>query len=114
MNPEITIIIEGGSLDESQVQAALESIPEMQVTPVGPGRGPVSGLIKAFEFAAEFGGVTSKVADALIGQAQNQLAGASVKVKIGEIEVEVGNLKRGQIMEVLDKAAEISRLSSGL
>lgn len=114
MNPEITVIAEGDKVEESKVRAALEAIPGVRATAIGPDRGLVQGATKALKFALEFVGGSAKVGDALIEQATKQLAGAKLKIKFGEVEIELSNVNRSQVMEALAKSAEIAKAAGNL
>jgi len=114
MNPQITIIAEGGRVDGTAVKSALEAVPGVKATEVGPDRGLAQGARKVPSFVMEFVGGSAKVGDALIEQATKQLAGAKLKIKFGEVEIEVSNVNRSQVIEVLGRSAEIAKAAGNL
>jgi hypothetical protein len=114
MNPKITIIATGEKLEESKVQSAFEAVPDLKLTKVGQDRGLAQGAKKVFTWIAEFVGGSAKVTDALIEQASKQFAGAMVKVKVGSMEVEINNANRSQILELLDRAAQMAKETENL
>jgi hypothetical protein len=114
MNAEIIVIAEGHRVEESKVRSALEAIPGVKATKIGSDRGLAQGAAKAIKFALKFVGGSAKVGDALIEQATKQLAGAKLKIKIGEAEIEVSNVNRSQVIDALAKAAEIAKAAGNL
>lgn len=114
MNPQIVIIAEGDEVEETTIKSALENIPGVKATKVGPDRGLAQGARKALSFVMEFVGGSAKVGDALIEQATKQLAGAKLKIKFGEVEIELSNVNRSQVMEALAKSAEIAKAAGKL
>ena len=104
MNPKINIIVE--EAEEMTVQSALETIPELKLEKIGESRGLALGATKALTFVAEFIGDSAKVTDALLEQATSQLAGGSFKVQYCGIIIEVTNVNRSQLADLLDKAIQ--------
>lgn len=116
MNPRITIVSEG--VDESKVKSALESIPDMKLRKLGQDKGLVENAGKAIKFVAEFAGGPTAVADLLLKQAAkittNAMTPAKVMVKISnkdgtEKVVEVTNVNRSQVIDVLNAAKEMTK-----
>lgn len=62
----------------------------------------------------EFTGNTSKIVDALLKIAENQLAGSTIKIEIGNDEIEETNVKRSQLIEAMDKVQEMAILAGNL
>ncbi len=106
MNPSIILVSEG--VDEPIIRSALGVIPNIKLKKIGQGRGLVDDAVK---FVVEFIGESTTLADYLLEQVTKQAAGASVKVKINDIVIEVNNANRSQLIEVLDKAKEIAENS---
>ncbi len=115
MNPEIMIIASGESLDEKRARSVIGSIPEFKVQSIsGQTRGIAKGAAKVIKFIGEFIGGSGKVADLLIEQATKELAGASIEIKLGTTVVKVNNINRSQIIELLDRAAQIAHKQTDL
>ena len=112
MNPKITIITEG--VKESKVESVLNAISDIKLKKIGQDRGLAVGAVNVVKYVAEFIGGSTKVADTLLEQTTRQLAGASIRIKFGDVEVEVTNANRSQLVELLDKASEMSKMSSNL
>lgn len=115
MSSRITIVAEGEGLAESDVRSVLEEIPNLtRLMSEGPDRSIVAGVAAALSFVAEFSGPAAKLADYLIQRRRRRLSGATLKVKLGDMEVTVTNAERSQLIELLDKAKELSEAASGL
>jgi hypothetical protein len=114
MNPQITIIATGDNLDRQRIESVLGAIPELTLQLEGPERGYLTGAVKAVKWVAEYLGKSGKVADLLIQQATKELAGASIKIQFDGKVIEVNNLNRSQIIEVLDRAAAITQKQNSL
>jgi len=114
MNPKITIVAEGEDIDEAATQSILETISELTIRKVGQERGVIDAAGKAIMWVAEIAGGTSKIVDALLKVAENQLAGTSLKVKYGNTEIEISNMKRSQLMQALDKAQQVAQAAANL
>ncbi len=114
MQPSLTIMAEG---DESRVQealSALNQVPKVSATEIGVERGIVEGAGKLFKWVMEFAGDASGLADALIAIAEKYFAGSSIKVRYGDREIEISNVRRDELIAVLntvkDMAAEADSL----
>ena len=114
MNPRITIIAQGEEVDESNIQNALDSIEDLNLTRVGQERSLPQGITKAITWIGEFIGSSAQIADALVEQVTKQLAGAAIKVKVGDIEIEISNANRSQIKDLLEQAIQVAKERSSL
>jgi len=122
MEPEITIYAIGSKMVEKDVHKALEQVPDFtKVVSEGPDRSIVSGAIKALSFVAKFVNPSPKMADGLIDLANTMIKsraeknkGATMKVKVGGTVLEVTNANRDQLIDLLDKAKEISQAANKL
>jgi len=109
MNPKVMIIASGEKVDEKKVESTLRTIQGLKLQTGVPERGIATGATKAVKWVAEFLGGSSKVAELLIGQATKEFAGASIKIQVEGKVVEINNVNRSQIIDVLDRAAEIAK-----
>ena len=114
MNPRITIIAEGEEADESNIHTALDSINDLTLTRVGQDRSLSQGVTKVITWVGEFIGSSAQMADALVEQVTKQLAGAAIKVKVGDIEIEISNANRSQIKDLLEQAIQVAKEGSNL
>ena len=117
MKPKVQITIEREQWSEEekhQAQEVLASIEEMNVTPLGEEMGLKEAGGKALEFVGELLGSSSKLADSLIELLTRELAGATIKLKVGTIELEIANANRSQLIELFDlavkRAEELTKL----
>lgn len=107
MNPRITVTIEGDDWDAHEALKALGQVGSSVIETDTP-RGIVSGAKKIGTWILEFTGGSAKAADALLEQATSQLAGASVKVQIGDRIVVVDGINRSQVLEVMKQAEQLA------
>ncbi len=112
MNPEIKIIVEGA--EEKTIKSALGKIPQISLKKTSKRRGLAQGTEMALTLVAEFIGGSAKLADALLEQATSQLAGATVKVQYGNLNIEVTNANRSQVADLLEKAVKAAREADNL
>jgi len=117
MKPKVQIMIEREQWSEEEklrASQALASIEELSVTPLGEEMGLKEVGAKALEFVGELLGSSSKLADSLIELLTRELAGATVKLKVGTVEIEIINANRSQLIELFDRAIkraeELSKL----
>jgi len=109
MDPTVTILVEGDSVDAVAAQNALAAAGS--AVSVGSSRGVVQHALKwIFKFTGDVG----KVGDKLIDQATKQLSGATVKVQVGTTTIEVTNANRSQLIDVLKQAQSIARQAGDL
>ena len=101
ISPKITVIAEGPHIDGSVVESALAQLPDVKVRSQGTQRGVVGTALK---WTLEFLGGSGKLAEGLVKTADNLTSGATLKLQVGEIIIEINNANRGQIPELLDKA----------
>lgn len=113
MNAKITLLVEGEDVDRDAATQALEEV-AAEAHPVGETRGIGTAAQKALKWILEFTGGSAEVADALIGQATKQFAGATVKLQVGDTMVEVSNVNRSQVIDALEHAAEAARRAASL
>jgi len=100
--------------DEATVKSAFEDMPELRITKTSESRGLGSGASKAVKLIAELVGVPGKVTDAILEKALEPLAGASIKVQYSDTIIELTNVTRSQVTDLLETAIiaanEASRL----
>ena len=114
MQPSLTIMAEGDENRVHEALSALNQVPQVSATEIGAERGIVEGAGTLFKWVLEFAGDAAGLADTLIGLAEKYFAGSSIKVRYGDREIEVSNVRRDELIEVLntvkDMAAEASSL----
>jgi hypothetical protein len=102
MQPSVTIVAEGDERNMNEALSALHHIPQVSVTEIGEERGIVEGAGKLIKWAVEFAGDAGSLADALIRIAEKYFAGSSIKVRYGDREIEISNVRRDELIEVLN------------
>ena len=117
MKPKVQIMIEREQWSEEEklrASQALASVKELSVTPLGEEMGLKEVGAKALEFVGELLGSSSKLVDSFIELLTSELAGATIKLKVGTIELEITNANRSQLIELLGmavkRAEELSKL----
>ncbi len=113
MNPKITLIVESEQIDEATVEKALGTAGS-RIERVGETRSVGSAATKAFKWILEFTGDAAKAGDKLIEQATKELAGAAVKIQIDSTVIEVSNVNRSQVIEVMEKAQQVAQQAKSL
>ena len=98
MNPRVTIEVRGlqGSVEDARRE--LESATGGSVTAYDTTRGSVGDAIN---FIAELSGSVSQVAERLINLAKTTLAGSEITVKAQGMEINLTNVPRDQLVEIL-------------
>lgn len=104
MDASVTIIVEAEAMDPAAAETALSQV-GTRLRRVGESRSVGSSAKKAFKWILDFTGDTAKAGEALIEQATRELAGATVKIQAGNVLVEVTNVNRSQILDVMAAAA---------
>ena len=98
----IKIIVEGNVAPEVVEEVLSEA-------GVDARRGSQSrGVGSALSWVVSAASLPSKVASRLVDGAATKLVGSTVKVQVGDRVVEVTNLNRNEVREMLDRAAEIA------
>ena len=101
MQPSFLIVADGTTGSAADALSALQSIPELSVTELGHERGITDSVGGLVEWAVKFAGDVSGLADVLIGVAEKYFAGSDIRVRFGDREVEVSNVRRDELLEVL-------------
>lgn len=114
MDPSITIVAEGEKADVSEALSALQKVPQVTVTEIGEERGIMDGAGKLIKWAVEFAGDAGKLADALIAIAEKYFTGSSIKVRFGDREIEISNVRRDELLEVLTAVRDMAREADSL
>ena len=117
MKPKVQIMIEREQWSEEEklrAQEVLASVEEMNVMPLGEEMGLKEAGAKTLEFVGELLGSSSKLADSLMELLTSELAGATIKLKVGAIELEIANANRSQLIELFDLAVKRAGELSGL
>ena len=108
MDAKFSIIADSVTVNADRMQSALDDIEDINAQQVGERMG-IGGVINALEWIVQFAGNIPEIADRIIGAVESQLAGASIKLKFGNMEVEISNASRGQIIEILQTAQQMAQ-----
>ena len=111
INPKVTIIAEGASVDAAAVERELTKLPDVKVRSIGSQRGMIGDALK---WTLEFVGGSGKLAEGLGKAAANLTAGASLKVQVGATIITVDGASRSKIPELLDKALQAAQAANKL
>jgi hypothetical protein len=110
VKPSVTIVVEPKGVQPATVENALKSTGG-EVTPIGASRGVGGDVLK---WVLKFTGDAGKLGEALVQQATKQLAGATVKIQLGQTIVEVSNANRSQVLAILKQASDLASASEGI
>lgn len=106
MQPRITISVANLQGSAEEAEQALASAVGGTVTQYGATRGGIGDVLNLI---ADISGPATMIADKLLGVAKNAMAGAELTVKAEGLEVDLKNVPRDKLVEVLQMVIDASK-----
>ena len=114
MTAKITLFAEGDALDYTQAETQLASIKDTEIEAAETDRGLLTTALSVGKWIIEYAGDIGKLVDALIKIKESQPDGVKLKIKHNGLDVEIDNLHRDELINVLRELKELNEAAAVL
>lgn len=114
MSAKITLLAEGEALDINETNKQLASLNDTDVETAETDRGMLTAALSVGKWIIEYAGDIGKLVDALIKIKESQPDGVKLKIKHGDLDVEIDNVHRDELINVLRELKELNMAADAL
>lgn len=114
MGAKITLTAEGDALDVEQTGKQLSSLKDTDIEKAETDRGVFGAALTVGKWILEYAGDLSKLVDALIKIKNSQPDGVKLKLKHGNLDIEIDNINRDELINILRELKDLNMAAEAL
>ncbi len=114
MSAKITLLAEGKALDVVETNKQLAALQDTVIETAETDRGMLSAALSIGKWIIEYAGDIGKLVDALVKIKESQPDGVKLKLQHGDFDVEIDNLNRDELINVLRELKELNMAADAL
>ncbi len=114
MGAKITLLAEGDALDIDKTEEQLVTLNDIQIEEAETDRGLMGTALIVGKWIIEYAGDIGKLVDSLIKIRESQPEGVKLKLKHGNLDVEIENIHRDELINILHELKELNAAAEAL